>query len=189
MFTGIVQKVAKVTTGARRNGSLFLTIAKPKGWKLKNGDSVAVNGVCLTVRGVRGKIFEAELMPETLAHTSFKNKVPLAVNLERPLTLQSPLDGHLVLGHVDTTGKIVLIQKKGRAKIFTIQFPKQFKKLVVHKGSVAIDGVSLTIAGVAKNKFSVSLVAYTLEQTTFGQKKIGDLVNLEFDIIGKYAKR
>lgn len=186
MFTGVIQDIGTVARSARQSGSLFLTIEKPKGWKLKPGDSVAVNGVCLTARKLRGNNFAVELMPETLAQTSFKINVPEQVNLERPLTLASPLDGHLVLGHVDAVGKIVAQTKPGRAEIFTIQFSRQFKKLIVSKGSVALDGVSLTVADCRANWLTVSLVSYTLEHTTFGQKKVGDLVNLEFDILGKY---
>lgn len=186
MFTGIIQNTAAVKHCTRFDGSMFLTIQKPAGWKLKLGDSVAINGVCLTVRALKDNNFEAELMPETLALTSFKQTVPKMVNLERPLTLVSPLDGHLVLGHVDAVGKIVARETKGRMTIFTISYPAQYKKLIVSKGSVAVDGVSLTVAKTIANKFSVALVDYTLEHTVFGNKKVGDTVNIEFDIVGKY---
>ena len=186
MFTGIIQTIARVKDSERKKGSLFFTIAKPNGWRLKAGDSVATNGVCLTVKQVAANAYTTELMTETLRATSFGQEIPGKVNLERPLTLKSFLDGHLVLGHVDAVGKIKKIERKGAMKLFSISYPAKFRKLVVAKGSVAVDGISLTLVDAKKDWFSVALVDYSLKHTTMGDKRGGELVNLEFDIIGKY---
>lgn len=198
MFTGIIRHQAVIKSVNQQGSGLRLVLALPSGLKLKLGDSVAVNGACLTVDRLAGKTAaEFVLMPETLNKTSFgknfNSVLPKLVgkfaNIELPLKYGQRLDGHFVLGHVDTTGKIIKILNKGKTKIFAISFPAKFKKLVVAKGSVAVDGVSLTIASVSKNIFSVSLVNYTLKKTTFGKKQVGGEVNLEFDILGKYATK
>src|SRR3989344_3575096 len=119
MFTGIIPRIGQVEKSERKKRSLFLTIAKPRGWRLKAGDSVATNGVCLTVKQVAAKLYTTELMAETLRTTSFGKNIPEKVNLERPLTLQSFLDGHLVLGHVDATGRIKKITRRGAMQLFT----------------------------------------------------------------------
>ncbi len=189
MFSGIIQTICKVETRATKNGSLFLTIEKPKGWKIKPGDSIATNGVCLTVKTLNGKKYTTELMPETLERTTFGQIVPKLVNLEPSLTLNTLMDGHLVLGHVDTIGTITKLQDKGRSRIYTVRFPKKYSNLVVEKGSITIDGISLTIVGCGKDFLTVSLVDYTIQHTTLGAKKIGEAVNLEFDIMAKYVAR
>ncbi|MDO8626521.1 MAG: riboflavin synthase [Candidatus Magasanikbacteria bacterium] len=191
MFTGIIAHKTKIVAAHQAGGDLKLALAKPASLKLKLGDSVAVNGVCLTVDNLkRNNTAEFLLMPETLNKTIFgKNFVKLIgqeVNVELPLKYRQRMGGHFVLGHVDGVGKIVKIIKKGQTKVLVINYPQQFKKLLVNKGSVAIDGVSLTVASLAPNSFSVSLVNYTLKRTAFNKKKAGDLVNLEFDILGKY---
>lgn len=187
MFTGIIEHKAKVLESKRKPSGLVLSIQKPAGWKLKLGDSVATDGACLTVKALAKNSYEAELMKETLSKTSFGKKAPMTVNLERPLKWGSRLDGHIVLGHVDTVGVIKKITKQGSSKVFSISFPAKTKKLVVSKGSVAVDGISLTVASAKKNLFSVALVPYSLKHTTLGDKKVGDLVNIEFDILGKYV--
>jgi riboflavin synthase len=189
MFSGIIQTTSKVHSSATKNGSLFLTFEKPKNWKIKLGDSIATNGVCLTVQALTKNSYTTELMPETLDRTTFGKLVPQTVNLEPSLTLGTLMDGHLVLGHVDTMGKITKLQDKGRSRIYTISFPKKYGHLVVEKGSITIDGISLTIVDCGKDWLSVSLVDYTIEHTTLGAKKIGELVNLEFDIMAKYVAR
>ena len=193
MFTGIIRTTGYIQKIEKTKVSLFLTIEKPRGWKIKTGDSVAVNGTCLTVRESRimnrksQMVFEC--MPETLSKTTFGSHVPIWVNLELPMRLSDKAHGHFVTGHVDGVGKIVSIKKKGISRILEISYPKKFVKFVVPKGSIAVDGVSLTIVDVWSGYFSVSLVSYTLEHTTLGGVKKGDLVNLEFDILAKYGSR
>lgn len=189
MFSGIISAAEKIKAAKHDRGSLFLTIQRPKKWKLKSGDSIATNGVCLTVRTVSKDAYTTELMPETLKTTTFGKIVPERVNLERPLTLQTPLDGHLVLGHVDAVGAIRAIKPAGRATTFTIAFPAQYGRWVAEKGSITVDGIGLTVVSVTKNTFNVSLVDYTLEHTTLADKHIGDVVNVEFDVVAKYVDK
>lgn len=186
MFTGIVEKIGEVEKAARKSGSLFLWVAMPKNWQLKQGNSVAVDGVCLTVKKITKAFFLAELGVETLSRTTFGKRVPKIVNLERPLTLNSFLGGHIVLGHVGAISEIVKVETKGLSKNYFFSLPGKYSRLVIEKGPVAVDGVSLTVANRSKNKFSCSLVDYTLRNTTLGQKRTGDLVNVEFDIFAKY---
>ena len=194
MFTGIIRAVSQVRKFEKKNSSLFLMIEKPKEWRIKQGDSVAVNGVCLTVCKLqianRRLQMVFELMAETLSKTTFGKIIPRAVNLEMPLCLGDRLDGHFVTGHIDTVGRVADIrgQELGHTRNFVISYPKRFSKLVVPKGSIAMDGVSLTVADVSQGSFSVSLVSYTLEHTVLGEKKVEDAVNLEFDVIAKYAQ-
>ena len=189
MFSGIIQSISKVRASTTKNGSLFLTIDKPKGWKIKPGDSIATNGVCLTVKTLSGTKYTTELMLETLERTTFGKAVPQLVNLEPSLTLTTLMDGHLVLGHVDAVGRISELKNKGRSRVYKISFPKKYAHLVVEKGSITIDGISLTIVGCGTDWLTVSLVDYTIEHTTLGAKKTGELVNLEFDIMAKYVAR
>ncbi len=189
MFTGIIKARAQVKKAENRDGSLFLTIATPKSWRIKPGDSVATDGVCLTVKKVGRGAYLTELMPETLSKTSFGERVPTKVNLEPSLKFSDLLGGHLVLGHVDAAGKIESIKVQGASKVYKVSFPKQFDKFVADKGNVAVDGVSLTIVKAKKNWFTVSLVDYTLKHTVLGIKQTGQIVNLEFDLIAKYLSR
>lgn len=189
MFTGIVKTTTKIREAVRKNGSLILKIEKPKKWKLVPGDSVATDGVCLTVKKVGSQFYFTELMPATLAKTTFGVQLPQKVNLEPPLSLSDLLGGHMVMGHVDTVGKIEKIKSLGDSKIFQISFPKEYRGLVAPKAAVAVAGVSLTVVEAGKNWFTVSLVDYTLKHTTLGEKTKGHLVNLEFDIIAKYLER
>lgn len=189
MFTGIIQKIARVKSVKRAGGSLFLTIEKPAGWRLKAGDSVATDGVCLTIKKLAGKNYLTELMAETLQRSSFGKSVPEKVNLERPLALAGGLDGHIVFGHIDTVGKIVWIISHGASKEYVFSFPQRYSKLVVEKGSVAIDGVSLTVTRIKGGRLSAALVDFTLRHTTLGRKQAGDWVNIEFDVLGKYVEK
>ena len=189
MFSGIISAIAKIEKRQTKNGCLFLTISKPNGWKIKSGDSISTNGVCLTVKNLGKNNYTTELMPETLDRTYFSDNYPLIVNLERSLKLTDFLDGHLVTGHVDTKGKIIDIIKKGDSKIYKITFPKKFTKYIADKGSVAVDGISLTVVKTTSDWFTISLVDYTLTHTTLGIKKVGEAVHLEFDIIAKYLDK
>lgn len=189
MFSGIVKTISKIQKKETKNGCLFLTISKPKGWKIKPGDSICSDGACLTVKKVNKDSYITELMPETLNKTYFAKSDYKYINLEKSLKLNDTLDGHLVTGHVDCLGRINKIAKRGNSKIYKISFPKKFAKYVADKGSIAVDGISLTVVDARANMFSVSLVDYTLTHTTIGQKQVGDLVHLEFDIIAKYLEK
>ncbi len=189
MFTGIIAQKAKVVTNAVKHRSLFLSIEKPKGWKLSLGESISVQGVCLTVKGITKKEYAVELMPETLKKTAFGESVPKEVNLERSLVYGNRLSGHFVTGHIDAVGKVEKIIRKGRSQVFYISYPKKFRRLLVEKGSVAVDGVSLTVVETTLKDFSVALLPYTLTHTTLGKKEKGAPLNLEFDILAKYLYR
>lgn len=189
MFTGIIKAVSKITDTEERDGSVFFTIEKTKGWKIHPGDSISTDGVCLTVKKIEKNSYVTELMTETLKKTKFSKVIPPYVNLEQSMKLTDLLDGHLVQGHVDCVGKIIDIKKGERDKTYTFQYPKEFSLYVVSKGSIAVDGISLTVVDAIKNTFSVWFVDYTLTHTTIGEKNIGDLVNLEFDIFAKYIAR
>jgi riboflavin synthase len=187
MFTGIVSAVAKVVeAGDVRIGIDHAAIAK----HLKRGGSVAVNGACLTVVKKRGPIFYADVVPETRKRTNLGalNKGD-EVNLELPLTATATLDGHLVQGHVDATAAVRSVQQTRAGKEVTIELPAQISRFVAEKGSIAVDGVSLTVAGVDKATFTVALIPYTLEATVAKNYKRGSRVNLEADIIARYVAR
>lgn len=189
MFTGIIRKIARVKS--RPNVTFGrLEVANPK-LSARVGDSIAVNGVCSTVVKA-GRTLSFEYMPETLARSAIgKLTAGETVNLEVSLRATDRLDGHIVLGHVDTVGKIAAIHAEGNSKVLTIEprGPKKFMKFVAEKGSVALDGVSLTVAAVGAKYFKVKLVPYTLTRTAFKSKKIGNLINIEFDILAKYLER
>lgn len=186
MFTGVIRNIGEVKRSYKKAGSLFLAIKRPKNLKMKPGNSISVDGVCLTVKETPKNLLITELMPETLKRTTFGIKVPERINLEKPLTFNSTLDGHLVLGHIDAVGKITSIKSRSLSKIYSVSFPREYSRLVAQKGSLAVDGVSLTVVDASSGGFSVSLTDYTLRNTTLGEKKVGDLVNIEFDILAKY---
>lgn len=190
MFTGIISNTTKVIDSINKNGSLFLTFEKPKNWNdLKPGDSVATNGVCLTVKTLSEQDYTTELMKETLEKTTFGKTVPKAVNLERPVGSGKLLDGHIVQGHVDGVGVIEKTEDIETSKLIKLSFDRSNNNLVVNKGSITVDGISLTVVEAGDGWFTVSLVDYTIRHTTLGGKKQGELVNLEFDIIGKYVAK
>ena len=194
MFTGIIRATEQIKllktyhSGDNKDGSLFVEVGLPKGWKLKEGQSICINGICSTVCGVFKEGFKVEYMPETINKTTVLEwSAGYVVNLEKSLKLSDFVDGHLVSGHIDNTGKIVHIDKKGDSKVFTIKITKDLIKYIVPKGSVALDGISLTVVDVIKDCFTVSLVEYTLKNTNFGGKKVGELINVEIDTIAKYV--
>lgn len=190
MFTGIIQKVSKVDKVSLDRDSLFISMQIPKSWKIWRGESIAINGVCSTVKDLNKKSFIVEYMPETIKKTTVGNfKKGSIVNLEKSMTLNDLLDGHIVQGHVDTRGKVTNIKKVKESEIFKIKIPKEFMKFVAEKGSVAVDGISLTVVDVGKDWFSVSLVSYTLENTNLGKIKAGGEVNVETDVLAKYLNR
>jgi len=190
MFSGIVETTSWITEVRETRGQRSVSILKPRGWKLRQGESVAIEGVCSTVQKVNGRVFSVTYMPETLGRTILGGlRRSDRVNLERSLTLSSLIGGHLIQGHVDTTARIRSIRSEGEAKLYEFVIPRRFSRYIVEKGSIAIDGVSLTVVRSRPGFFTVSLLAYTLSHTTLGGKKPGDLVNIEADIVAKYVER
>lgn len=191
MFTGIIEEQGIVRSLAVQQESARLTVSAQKVLEdVRLGDSIAVNGVCLTVVAFFAHEFTADMMPETLRKTNLAYLKPGdRVNLERALALGGRLGGHLVSGHVDGVGLITEKRPEGNAVIFRFQAPPGVIRYVVPKGSVAIDGISLTVADVRDDTFSVSVIPHTAAMTTLGVKKAGDKVNLENDMIGKYVDR
>jgi riboflavin synthase len=189
MFTGIVSAVSKVVAvDANRIGVDHAWVAR----RLKIGGSIAVNGCCLTVVKKRGPVFYADVVPETLRRTNLGAlRVGSEVNLELPLSAASLLDGHLVQGHVDATGAVRSVEHASSGREVTIELPAAVSRFVAVKGSVAVDGVSLTVAGVDKppGTFRVALIPHTLEMTIAGRYKRGSVVNLEADIVARYVAR
>ena len=191
MFTGLVAELGTVQRLARQGNSYHLTVGAKKVLEnLKIGDSVAVNGACLTVVRMDDSGFTADVMPETVRLTNIGSLQPGSrVNLERTLRLCDGLDGHIVSGHVEGLGTISEQRPEGIAVVVTISTPPELLKYIIKKGSIAIDGISLTVTEVTDTSFSVSLIPHTAKETTLGMKKVGDSVNLETDILGKYVER
>ncbi len=191
MFTGLVEEVGKVRGILKRSGGVQLRVECSKVIEdSKVGDSICVNGVCLTVVEVKGSSLTFFLSPETLKRSSlYLLKVGDFVNLERALKLSDRLGGHILQGHVDATTKVTGIKREGESFRFTFALPRNFAHLLVEKGSIGIDGISLTVASISPNSFSVAVIPHTYENTNLKLKRTGDLVNLEFDIIGKYVER
>lgn len=187
MFTGIITATAPILSAKKQNNGLKLTLPIPDDWEdIEIGESIATNGACLTVSEKTETEYSVFLMPETLKITSFSHKLPKRLNLERALKIGDRLSGHIVQGHVDGVGEVSKIDETDGYRIF-IKFPTNFRPLLIQKGSITIDGVSLTVASLTNNTFSVALIPHTLNHTTLGLLRLGDKVNLEFDIIGKYA--
>ena len=207
MFTGIVEEIGTVKTVRRGTTSVTLEIEACKVLQgAQVGDSIATNGVCLTVTSIPVTVrpslvsgdaiaaprgcFTADVMPETVRRTSLASLKPGSkVNLERALTLQARLGGHIVSGHVDGTGKVSRIESDDNALWLYIQTSPQIMRYIIEKGSITIQGVSLTVAMVSESEFAVSLIPHTQQATTLHTAKVGDLVNLENDLIAKYVER
>jgi len=190
MFTGIIQSVAPVVSTSSKGECLCVRIKKPAGWKLSLGQSISVDGVCSTVTLLRLSFFEVDYMPETLAKTTvglFQKNT--RVNLERSLTLRDFIDGHLVQGHVDACGVVQKITSKGKTKEITIIVSKELKKYIATKGSVTMNGVSLTVVLAKKNTFRVALIPFTLAHTNLGLLEKGSRVNVEIDVIARYVEK
>lgn len=191
MFTGIIEEIGKVISLERSPNNSKLKIMATK--VLQDtviGDSIAVNGVCLTVTDMGSNYFIADIMDETYRRSNLGNlRKGSFINLERALTLKSRLGGHIVSGHIDGTGKIEKTYKEDIATWIVISTSRQLLKYIVEKGSIAIDGISLTVAYVSSECFKVSIIPHTGDETTLLSKKVGDIVNLECDIIGKYIEK
>lgn len=191
MFTGIVEKTGKIKKIEKRKGKVYFTI------QLKNflantkiGDSISCDGTCLTVVKKTKDSFEVELMPETLKLTKFiDSRLGDLVNLELSMKISQRLDGHFVMGHVDGRGEVRNILREGEYISLVIKVPQKIMKYLAHKGSVSVNGVSLTIAGVGKNWFKVCLITHTLEVTNLSKLEVGDKVNIEVDMIARYLER
>jgi riboflavin synthase len=191
MFTGLIEEVGEITSVTRKGNSAQITVKAGKILKdTKIGDSISTNGVCLTVTEKTSNTFTVDVMPETMNRSNLKNfKYGLKVNLERALRVGDRLDGHMVSGHVDGLGKIANYLKEDNAVWITVEADKSLLKYIIEKGSIAIDGTSLTVAYVDDRSFKVSIIPHTGEATTLLDKKIGDEVNLECDMVGKYIEK
>lgn len=191
MFTGIIEEKGKIKRISRSGNFSVLTVGgKDIFSDLAIGDSVAVNGVCLTVTGISAETFTADVMHETLNRSSLGDlSVGSNVNLERAMPADGRFGGHIVSGHIDGTGRIIRTRDDGIAVWYTIAAESEILKYIVIKGSVAIDGISLTVAERGTDRFSVSVIPHTAKVTILGEKSPGDIVNLEVDIIGKYVEQ
>lgn len=191
MFTGIIEELGILQKINRGADSAQLVIGARKILEdMRVGDSIAVNGVCLTVTVFAGRDFTADVMAETLSRTGLGQLKPgVYVNLERSLRLGERMGGHLVSGHIDGTGTITRLERHDIAVVITIKAPASITRYLIEKGSVAVDGISLTVVEVNNEQFSVSLIPHTARNTTLGYKQAGHTVNLEADIIGKYVEK
>jgi riboflavin synthase len=191
MFTGIVETMGTVVRVLRRGGGARLEVRSQQVVSdVKTGDSVSVNGACVTVTGRFEDTFACDLVPETLARTNLGTLQPgEEVNLERPLRAASRLDGHIVQGHIDVVGTIRSRRRVGAQEMLEVTVPFELTRYLAPKGSVSVDGVSLTIVDVNKDRFRVALIPHTLETTTLGKKLQGAAVNVEVDVISKYVER
>jgi riboflavin synthase alpha subunit len=191
MFTGIVEVLGQVRALRPVGDGMRLTVAVPgeAGWQLTVGESVAVSGVCLTVVAAEPGTLMFDLAEETRRVTTLDDlEAGDSVNLERPLRLDARLGGHLVLGHVDGVGRVISVRAEGEGRRLSVMLPAALRPLLIPKGSVAVDGVSLTVAELGAEAFEVALIPYTLAVTTLGSRSPGERVNLEMDVIGKYVR-
>ena len=191
MFTGIIEEIGTVSSVKQSGSSSFIEIQAKKVLEdVHIGDSIAVNGVCLTVTHFGGGVFRADVMNETLSRSSLgKLTSGSPVNLERAMAANGRFGGHIVSGHIDGTGTVTDIKNDGIAVWYTVSAAPELLHYIVEKGSIAIDGISLTVAKVTETSFSVSIIPHTAAQTILGSRKVGDIVNLENDIIGKYVEK
>lgn len=191
MFTGLIEEIGKIEQLQKHRGTLRLTIAAEETLKdLATDDSIAINGVCLTVVEFSKSNFQVEAVEETLSKTTLGSlKTGNQVNLERSLRFSDRMGGHFVQGHVDAVGEVTAVQTQDGGTLLSITLPSHLLKYVISEGSIAIDGVSLTIARLKDNEITISLIPHTLEKTTLVNLKAGDGVNIEVDLIGKYVER
>lgn len=191
MFTGIIEEIGTIKSINSNGISSQLCINANKILEdTKIGDSIAVNGVCLTVTSIKSNSFKADVMAETLRRSNLGSLIPQSkVNLERAMPANGRFGGHIVSGHIDGTGTIVETKPEGNAVWIKINCSSNLLKYIIHKGSITIDGISLTVAKVTDSDFSVSIIPHTASNTTLLQKKSGDVVNLENDVVGKYIEK
>ncbi|MEO1030402.1 MAG: riboflavin synthase [Bacteroidota bacterium] len=190
MFTGIIEDLGTVQKLVKENGNLHLTLSTSITHELKVDQSVAHNGVCLTVVLIDNNNYVVTAIQETLDKTNLSAlKEGDTVNIERAMKLGDRLDGHIVQGHVDQTAECIAIKEEDGSWLFTFEYDTGFNNITIEKGSITVNGVSLTVVNSKINQFSVAIIPYTYQHTTFNALKVGDKVNLEFDVIGKYVKR
>ena len=189
MFTGIIEELAEVKNIKESQDFYEVDILSKFSNKIKIGDSIAINGVCLTTTNVSSTCFTVNIIRETLIKSSLKNlKINTYVNLERSMKVSSRIDGHIVQGHVESFGVITDRKTLDNQTDFTIEVGKDYLKYCINKGSIAFDGISLTIADITENKITVAIIPYTLENTTLKFKQVGDIVNIETDMFAKYIE-
>ena len=190
MFTGIIEELGVVTALEKAGGNLHITIKAGMAREVKIDQSVAHNGICLTIVDIKDDEYTVTAIDETLKKTNLGNlAVGDPVNLERGMKLGARLDGHIVQGHVDQTATCIHVERKEGSSEFTFEYDPSRQNVTIEKGSITINGVSLTVVNSKKSNFSVAIIPYTLQHTTFGTLQQGDIVNLEFDVIGKYVQR
>lgn len=191
MFTGLVEEVGTVISSRGSGEYRLISLRAPKvAGSLGPGDSLSVNGVCQTVVRVQGAVVSVEALSETLAKTNLGILgVGSVVNLERPLTPRSRFDGHIVQGHVDGQGKVTEIRRLGEGYYFSVRLPEELSRGCIPQGSIAIDGISLTIAGLTDSTVTINVIPTTWRETTLSARKVGDMVNVETDVIGRYVFR
>jgi riboflavin synthase len=190
MFTGIIQAMSEVINYEEKGDINLLTLKIPEDWELTIGQSIACDGVCLTVVSFDKEQFTVELMPETTKRSTFGEKLGTKINLERAMSAQGLFEGHIVQGHVDSMNKIIEIDTSSpQWRTLKVAYPANKASLLVEKGSITLSGTSLTIVDVADDWFSVSLIPHTLEHTTLGDKKAGESLNVEYDVIAKLIAR
>jgi riboflavin synthase len=190
MFTGIIETLGKVEKLEKEGGNLHLTISSGITSELKIDQSVSHNGVCLTVVSINGDAYTVTAIEETLNKTNLGNlKVGDTVNLERAMVLGARLDGHIVQGHVDQTAVCQSVAEQDGSWVYTFTYDSKLNNVTIEKGSITVDGVSLTVVDSQKDSFSVAIIPYTYEHTRFHTYNVGTTVNLEFDVIGKYVAR
>lgn len=188
MFTGIIKSVGTVQSITSLDGGKEITIACDFADEVSVDQSISINGVCHTATACDTETFTVQSVEETLRKTNIGGlKEQDSVNLERSLRPDQLLDGHIVQGHVDATGTIKNIEQEGTDWLFTVEYPEEYSNLIVGRGSISIDGISLTVANEKGNTFSVAIIPYTYEHTNLNFKVVGDTVNLEFDVLGKYV--
>ena len=190
MFTGIIEEIGKIVRIEREQANLHLYVKSSFTNELKIDQSVAHNGICLTVVAIDGDVYQVTAIAETLAKTHLGSlQVGDAVNLERGMLVNTRLDGHIVQGHIDQTGTCSAIQEEAGSTRFTFQYDPSTGNVVIEKGSITVNGVSLTVVDATRDSFSVAVIPYTLAHTNLQHLQIGNIVNLEFDVIGKYVSR
>jgi riboflavin synthase len=190
MFTGIIKELGTITEIIQDGSSLHLWVSSPLTPNIAIDNSIAHNGICLTVVAIKDNAFKVTAVEETIKKTTIAHwRVGDSVNLERALKIGDGLDGHFVQGHVDTIANCKQIEFRTGSWLFDFEFDANFAALIIEKGSIAINGVSLTVFNVERSSFSVTIIPYTFEHTNFNSLQIGQKVNLEFDILGKYFLR
>ena len=190
MFTGIIETLGIIKDLKKDNDNLDITVSSNITHELKIDQSVAHNGVCLTVVAISNSEYTVTAIRETIEKTNLANwKIGDSINLERGMKLGDRLDGHIVQGHVDQTGICKSVEEAGGSWYFTFEYDSKLNNITIEKGSITINGVSLTVVNSKEKEFSVAIIPYTFENTNFKNVKIGAIVNLEFDVVGKYVSR